>query len=107
MSSPYTGIRRTHGALNMIGWGILMPIGVIVARYFRQWDPIWFYSHIAIQIFSFLFGLVGFILGFVVEGFTKAEVTHHKNIGILILTLGCLQVRFIYIYYICTESVFV
>ncbi|CAO2818936.1 unnamed protein product [Amaranthus hypochondriacus] len=92
ISSPYTGIRRTHGALNMIGWGILMPIGAIVARYFRQWDPIWFYSHATIQIFAFLFGLVGFILGFVVEGFIKAEVTHHKNIGILILILGCLQV---------------
>uniref|UniRef100_A0A803MFM9 Cytochrome b561 and DOMON domain-containing protein n=2 Tax=Chenopodium quinoa TaxID=63459 RepID=A0A803MFM9_CHEQI len=91
-SSPYTGIKRTHGALNMIGWGILMPIGAIVARYFRQWDPIWFYSHIAIQIFSFLFGLVGFILGFVVKDFIKAEVTHHKNIGILILILACFQV---------------
>ncbi|KAH9603430.1 hypothetical protein KSS87_012635, partial [Heliosperma pusillum] len=29
--SPFTGLRKTHGALNMIGWGILMPIGAIVA----------------------------------------------------------------------------
>lgn len=75
-----------------------MPIGAIVARYFRQWDPIWFYSHMAIQIFGFLFGLVGFVLGFVVKDFLRAQVTHHKNIGILILILGCLQVRYIYIY---------
>lgn len=97
MKSPYTGIRRTHGAINMLGWGILMPIGAIVARYFKQWDPIWFYSHIAIQVFSFLFGLVGFILGFVVDGFINAKVTHHKNIGILILILGFFQVMALFI----------
>ncbi|CAO2826462.1 unnamed protein product [Amaranthus hypochondriacus] len=91
-SKPYTAMKRTHGALNMIGWGILMPIGAIAARYFRQWDPIWFYSHAIIQIFAFLFGLVGFILGLVLEGFINAEITHHKNLGILILILGCLQV---------------
>ncbi|KAK9669583.1 hypothetical protein RND81_13G141300 [Saponaria officinalis] len=90
--SPYTGLRKTHGALNMIGWGILMPMGAIVARYCREWDPMWFYTHTAIQIFSFLFGVVGFMLGFVVEGFIKAEVTYHKNIGVTILILSCLQV---------------
>ncbi|KAL2935672.1 hypothetical protein RDABS01_018790 [Bienertia sinuspersici] len=97
IDSPYTGVRRTHGALNMIGWGILMPIGAIAARYFRQWDPIWFYSHTAIQIFSFLFGLVGFILGFVVKGLINARVTHHKNLGIVILILACLQVMALFI----------
>lgn len=76
----------------MLGWGILIPIGAIVARYFRQWDPIWFYSHTAIQIFGFLFGLVAFILGFVLEGFINAKIGHHKNLGIVILVLGSLQV---------------
>ncbi|KAL9243080.1 hypothetical protein vseg_017010 [Gypsophila vaccaria] len=90
--SPYTGLRKTHGALNMIGWGILMPMGALVARYLRDWDPMWFYTHTAIQIFGFLFGVVGYMLGFVVEGFIKAEVTYHKNIGITILILSILQV---------------
>jgi len=76
----------------MIGWGILMPIGTMAARYLRKWDPIWFYSHTAIQILSFLFGLVGFVLGFDLEGSTNASVEHHKNLGITVFLLGCLQV---------------
>ncbi|KAH9616153.1 hypothetical protein KSS87_017041 [Heliosperma pusillum] len=91
-NKPYTGLRKAHGALNMIGWGILMPIGAMVARYFRQWDPIWFYSHTAIQVLSFLFGLVGFILGLVLEGVVNAHVKNHRNLGITIFILGCLQV---------------
>lgn len=91
-SSPYAGLRKTHGALNMLGWGILMPIGAIVARYFKEWDPIWYYSHAAIQGLGWLFGLVGFILGFVTQGFIHAQVEHHKNLGITILVVGCLQV---------------
>ncbi|KAL9239668.1 hypothetical protein vseg_013970 [Gypsophila vaccaria] len=89
---PHTGVRRTHGALNMLGWGILMPIGAIVARYFRQWDPIWFYAHTGIQIISFLLGLVGFVLGLVLQGLINAQVTRHRNLGITIFILGCLQV---------------
>ncbi|XP_074314904.1 cytochrome b561 and DOMON domain-containing protein At3g07570-like [Silene latifolia] len=91
-ASPFTGLRKTHGALNMIGWGIFMPIGAIVARYFRHLDPVWFYTHTTVQILGFLFGVVGFMLGFVVEGFIKAEVTYHKNIGITILIISCFQV---------------
>ncbi|KAK9747778.1 hypothetical protein RND81_02G014400 [Saponaria officinalis] len=89
---PHTGVRKTHGALNMIGWGILMPIGAIVARYFRQWDPIWFYAHTVIQSVGFLLGLVGFILGLVLQGLTNAQVKRHRNLGITIFIFGCLQV---------------
>ncbi|PPS09019.1 hypothetical protein GOBAR_AA11617 [Gossypium barbadense] len=39
-------MRKIHGILNIIGWGTLMPLGVIVARYFKQFpiklDPCWY-----------------------------------------------------------------
>ncbi|XP_021274307.1 cytochrome b561 and DOMON domain-containing protein At3g07570 [Herrania umbratica] len=90
--SPHTRLRKSHGILNMLSWGLLMIIGAIVARYFKQWDPIWFYSHAVIQSCAFILGLSGVICGFVLEDRLKADVSTHKGLGIFILVLGCLQV---------------
>ncbi|XP_052211162.1 cytochrome b561 and DOMON domain-containing protein At3g07570 [Diospyros lotus] len=89
---PYSNLRKSHGILGMVGWGILMPIGVIVARYFKQLDPIWFYSHVSIQTLGFIFGVAGIVSGIVLEDKTSASVNKHKGLGIFILVLGCLQV---------------
>ncbi|CAA2960960.1 cytochrome b561 and DOMON domain-containing At3g07570-like [Olea europaea subsp. europaea] len=90
--NPDASLKRSHGILNMLGWGILMPIGVLVARHMRQWDPIWFYSHSIIQSFGFVLGVAGVICGIVLEDRLGANVNKHKGLGIFILTLGCLQV---------------
>ncbi|KAK6780147.1 hypothetical protein RDI58_022331 [Solanum bulbocastanum] len=90
--SPYGNLRRSHGVLNMLSWGILIPIGVMVARYFRQYDPIWFYSHTTIQSLAFLLGFVGIVCGFLLEDRLSAHVDKHKALGIFILVLACLQV---------------
>lgn len=85
-------LRKSHGILVMLGWGILMLIGVMVARYMRQWDPIWFYSHTAIQSLGFVLGVAGIICGFVLSNRVSTDVDEHKTIGIIVLVLGCLQV---------------
>lgn len=90
--NPDASLKRSHGILNMLGWGILLPIGVLVARHMRQWDPIWFYSHSIIQSFGFVLGVAGVICGIVLEDRLGANVNKHKGLGIFILTLGCLQV---------------
>ncbi|KAM4070266.1 hypothetical protein ACJW30_12G152400 [Castanea mollissima] len=90
--SPYSGLRRGHGILAMLGWGILMIIGTIVARYFKHKDPIWFYLHISLQTVGFLLGVIGVICGFILNNHLNANVGSHKSIGIFILLLGCLQV---------------
>jgi uncharacterized protein YacL len=87
-------LRRSHGIINIAAWSILMIIGSIIARYFKQWDPIWFYLHASIQIFGFLAGIVGIFCGLVLSKKLDSNVTHHKNIAILIIVLGCLQVNF-------------
>ncbi|KAL5998013.1 hypothetical protein ACLOJK_008947 [Asimina triloba] len=90
--SPYTTLRRSHGILNMVGWGILLPLGAIIARYLKDWDPTWFYAHVSIQCIAFAGGLAGVILGLTLEDKISADVTTHKALGILILVLGSLQV---------------
>ncbi|XP_068667257.1 cytochrome b561 and DOMON domain-containing protein At3g07570-like [Aristolochia californica] len=93
----YTTLRRGHGTLAMLGWGILLPIGASIARYFKQWDPVWFYSHSSVQGLGFVLGLIAIILGFSLEDKISASVNTHKVIGISILALGCLQVMAILI----------
>ncbi|PWA54982.1 cytochrome b561/ferric reductase transmembrane with DOMON related domain-containing protein [Artemisia annua] len=92
IKAPYSNLKRTHGILNMFGWGILLPIGVIVARYFKHLDPLWFYVHTGIQSLGFILGLSGVIAGFVLDNKLEVNVRKHKGLGITILTLGCLQV---------------
>lgn len=92
--------------MNIFGWGILIIIGAIVARHMKQWDPTWFYAHIALQTTGFLLGLTGVICGLVLENRLKANnVSTHKGLGITILVMGILQVpllltfRILSIYY--------
>lgn len=92
----YATLRRTHGLLNLFGWGILVPIGMIVARYCRQWDPVWFYSHTVVQTIAFILGFAGVICGLVLENRLGTDVDTHKGLGIFILALGCLQVCVFY-----------
>lgn len=92
--SPHSKLRKTHGLMNMIGWGILIIIGTLVARHMKkQWEHTWFYSHIVVQITGFLLGLTGIICGLVLENRTNAgNVSTHKALGITILVMGVLQV---------------
>ena len=84
---------RAHGLMNLIGWGVLMPIGMMVARHCKSWDPAWFYSHIVIQGTGFALGIAGIITGFKLEDQEGEEVNTHKALGIFILVAGSLQVK--------------
>nr|CAD1836982.1 unnamed protein product [Ananas comosus var. bracteatus] len=83
---------RWHGLLVLLGWSVLMPVGVMAARYFRQYDPHWFYSHFLIQGIGFVLGLAGIVIGFGLDGSGVNNVDAHKALGIAILALGSLQV---------------
>ena len=84
---------RKHGLLGMMGWGVLMPIGMITARYFRQLDPCWFYTHMAIQVSGYAVGIAGIVLGFRLNEYGLKNVDVHKALGIAILAMASLQVR--------------
>lgn len=94
--SSSSNLKKSHGILNMLGWGIIIPIGAMVARYMKPWDPVWFYSHSLLQSLGFLFGVSGIVCGFVLENRLGVDVDKHKSLGVFILTLGCLQVPFFF-----------
>lgn len=85
------GLKRAHGALNLFAWGFLLPIGAIVARYCRRWDPLWFYLRGDIQFVGFILGLAGVVAGVSLYGKIQADVPAHRGLGIFALVLGILQ----------------
>lgn len=92
---PYMNLKRSHGVLNILGWGILIIMGAIVARHFKEWDPFWFNFHASVQSLGFVLGVIGVISGLVLNNQLHVDVNLHKALGIIILVLGCLQVFFL------------
>lgn len=91
-SYPY-GLKRNHGALNILGWGVLLPLGAIIARYSKQWYPRWwYYLHVVVQFAGFMFGLAGVVAGVALCSRLHANVSVHRGLGILVFVLSILQV---------------
>ncbi|KAA8520190.1 hypothetical protein F0562_014446 [Nyssa sinensis] len=58
--------RNVHGMLNTVSWGIMMPLGVLLARYlkvFTSADPAWFYLHVTCQVSAYIIGVAGWATG--------------------------------------------
>ncbi|KAI8001313.1 Cytochrome b561 and DOMON domain-containing protein [Camellia lanceoleosa] len=88
-SDSKTKLKISHGVLNTISWGIMMPIGLLVARYLKAVgptaDPLWFYLHIVVQLSAYIMGLAGGATGFLL--LSKSSGIHHPchlGIGIIL-----------------------
>ncbi|KAL5101280.1 hypothetical protein RYX36_005607 [Vicia faba] len=89
-------LRSVHGVLSIIGWGTMLPIGVIIPRYFRVYpfkrEPLWFYLHIGCQLSGFLIGTAAFVIGLVLGHSSRYYIFHtHRDFGILIFTFSTIQ----------------
>ncbi|KAK7258504.1 hypothetical protein RIF29_24083 [Crotalaria pallida] len=85
-------MRKSHGIVGIIGWGLILPVGAIIARYFRHKDPLWFYLHSVIQLVGFIFGLATVLLGLQLYSKMHAHIPAHRGIGIFVLVLSILQI---------------
>ncbi|CAN6447094.1 unnamed protein product [Victoria cruziana] len=88
--------KNVHGVLNAVSWGILMPIGIIIARYmrvFKSADPAWFYLHVTCQCSAYILGVAGWGTGMKLGSESQGvQYSDHRNIGITLFCLGTLQV---------------
>ncbi|KAI6672663.1 hypothetical protein NL676_000569 [Syzygium grande] len=102
-SSGSSGISSTerkknvHGVLNAVSWGVMMPLGVLLARYlkvFKSANPAWFYLHVTCQASAYAVGVAGWITGLRLGGDAGGggNVGTHGNIGMALFILGTLQV---------------
>lgn len=87
---------QTHGILNAISWGLLFPIGAIIARYVRTFesaDPAWFYAHVSCQIAGYAIGVAGWATGLQLGSQSEGIVyKSHRYIGIALFAIATLQV---------------
>ncbi|XVF22379.1 hypothetical protein REPUB_Repub12eG0167500 [Reevesia pubescens] len=84
--------KKNHGILGIIGWGLLLPTGAIIARYFKHKDPLWYYLHAGIQFVGFILGLAAVVLGVQLYRSMNAHIPAHRGIGIFVLVLSILQI---------------
>ncbi|KAK1420623.1 hypothetical protein QVD17_22363 [Tagetes erecta] len=88
--------KNIHGILNAVSWGILFPVGIIIARYVRAFpsaDPAWFYLHAFCQVSAYAIGVAGWGTGLKLGSDSKG-VTYstHRSLGIALFSLATVQV---------------
>ncbi|KAL1225663.1 Cytochrome and DOMON domain-containing protein [Cardamine amara subsp. amara] len=86
--------RNRHGVLNAVSWGVLMPMGAMMARYMKVFaDPTWFYLHIAFQVSGYVIGVAGWATGIKLGNDSPGtSFSTHRNLGIALFTFATLQV---------------
>ncbi len=75
-----------HGRLMVLAWGILIPLGVVVARFFKvmpgqDWprrvdNRVWWMTHLTLQYGSGIIMLVGISLIGLAHGFKGLSMSH-------------------------------
>ncbi|KAI3466266.1 hypothetical protein Pfo_022929 [Paulownia fortunei] len=88
-------LRTVHGILNIVGWGIFLPTGVIVARYFKRYPKEWkwwFVFHVSCQSAGYITGSTGWALGIWLGKTSKYYCfPTHRILGIIIFTFTTVQ----------------
>ncbi|KAF7149601.1 hypothetical protein RHSIM_Rhsim02G0100600 [Rhododendron simsii] len=97
-----TKLKIAHGVLNAVSWGIMMPLGFMAARYLKalgpQADPLWFYTHVSLQLSGYFLGMAGGATGLVLGGMSSGN--HHPchmGIGSTLFALGLLQISALFL----------
>ncbi len=90
-----------HGRLMVLSWTILLPIGILIARYFKvtpmqDWpnkldNKLWWHSHLALQISGVLCMSIGVGLVWVSTGRTAFGQSLHASLGWLVVLSGWMQ----------------
>lgn len=87
-------LRQVHGILMVIGWGILIPIGIYVARFEKSWpNALWFQLHRIVQATGFVLFIAGFA---VIVHYTRDRKRDHFQpghpaAGLALTILGIIQ----------------
>lgn len=95
-------LETVHGVVNIIGWGILVPSGVISARYFKtltiliknSQEEKRYSIHVVSQVSGFILGTIGWGLGLYIRSASSSStMSLHGILGTIIFCLSVIQVR--------------
>ncbi|KAF7357935.1 CBD9-like protein [Mycena venus] len=93
---PFTPYQRkvvTHAILCVVGFALLLPSGVLLARYLRTFTPTWYTGHwIAQFVLAGPTIIAGIVMGFKASGpFNYKLMDNHKKTGIVLFALYLTQ----------------
>ncbi|KAH6778530.1 hypothetical protein C2S51_009842 [Perilla frutescens var. frutescens] len=88
-------MRTAHGVLNIVGWGIFLPSGAIVMRYFKSYPKKVKWSsavHIGFQGMGYILGSTGWGIGlWLGQESEHYTFTTHRILAIMIFTFTTIQ----------------
>ncbi|KAI3929337.1 hypothetical protein MKX01_006573 [Papaver californicum] len=100
LEDSFMTFKNSHRIFSIFGWGVLLPAGAIISRYYTHHDPLWYYLHVSIQSTGSIFVLVTILAGELLYNEEEPDISLHRALGYLTLVLCILQV-------ICLVLVFV
>ena len=86
-----------HGVLMSIAWGVLLPVGIIIARFYRHVQPrtgpraFWFLHHQIFQYSGTIIAATAFIIALYMCRNTGNFINAHGKLGLVVMILGLLQ----------------
>eukprot|EP00301_Raphidiophrys_heterophryoidea_P003778 c11692_g1_i2.p1 GENE.c11692_g1_i2~~c11692_g1_i2.p1 ORF type:complete len:336 (-),score=92.40 c11692_g1_i2:185-1192(-) len=82
-----------HGWLMFLSWGVVVPLGVFLARYLQSAFPNWIAVHRNVQLVGVAAGIAGIALGLAMtnKNVPLPHLKTHKALGIAVLVLGALS----------------
>lgn len=86
----------THGSIMLLSWGIILPLGVLSAKFLKRTKPngIWFKYHRTFQIIGLILAIIGVAIAIAKFNVFKAgsgKSFLHGVIGLFVMFLGILQ----------------
>ncbi|KAG9447616.1 hypothetical protein H6P81_013744 [Aristolochia fimbriata] len=88
-------LRKLHGVFSIAGWGTLLPLGIIVARYIKKFPfqvEKWFRLHVSCQVLAFTLGTTAWIIGISLGNSSNNYTFNtHRILGIVVFALALLQ----------------
>ena len=93
-TSSFARFAYIHGSLMIIGWGIIIPCGALVAKFLRYKGPIWFELHMRCMMLGLLVAIIG--VGIAIQnldsdGQKNPKASIHAGMGLIVMLLGILQ----------------
>lgn len=96
------GLISWHGRLMVVAWAVLIPMGILVARYLKitprqKWpeeldNRTWWYSHLTIQWTATVLALIGLgLIIYKIDGISIFDTPHH-TLGWFTICLLILQI---------------
>jgi len=107
--SEYEKRVRDHALLATIAFMILLPIGVLIPRYWRTFSNRWWWLHWVINLFfSAPIAYAALAMGVSANHLSLYPIDHHKRVGYAIFTLYSLQLLLgIFIHTVRTPGLFI